>query len=356
MVSDRKQFNRVVGDDVLRFPRLGKIKLGIKLDTGGMKETDYFVCPVEVQNVFGEQPKELKVMFPVNDDAVAYREAYKWYGAGSIKCYGNGDTAMRRVDCLTPDQKKQLGDTIKDAKQHDMVEIDECPCPLLDSRACRLVGSLYVMLPDVSLGGVYQIDVHSLYGVKNIKAALALTRAVTRIVFPPDGSIAGIEHVLTRVPTSIQDPSKGVKRTHHIIMLRHTLTADRLKEMMKNKPAQLAGPASTTSRVNPGPLPVDFSEEPGETGQVEEVPESERIHPVDVFLNIITSHKDSLGQVDYYEATGSDNDGEQWAFRTKDKNVAKKIYERIPKKVWSKVAYNIADGVNWITSTEDVEF
>ena len=139
-MTEKKQFNRIVGDDVVRLPRLGKIKMGLKLDTGGTRETDYFVCPPEVQSVFGDQPQTLEIVFPVDDPLVAYREAYKWYGAGAIKCFGNGEDAMRRVDCLTAEQRTKMAVTIEGLAVHEMVEV-ECPCPLLESRQCKLVGS-----------------------------------------------------------------------------------------------------------------------------------------------------------------------------------------------------------------------
>ena len=50
-----------------RAPRAGKIHLGEKVTnakgTTYPKATPYFVCPPEVQAVYGDKPTSLKVMF-----------------------------------------------------------------------------------------------------------------------------------------------------------------------------------------------------------------------------------------------------------------------------------------------------
>ena len=55
--------------EVRRLPRLGKIRLGIKVQ-GDKKNpypraVDYFVVPEEIQPCVGEKPKKLSIMFPV---------------------------------------------------------------------------------------------------------------------------------------------------------------------------------------------------------------------------------------------------------------------------------------------------
>ncbi len=83
-----------------RLPRLGKIRLGEKaLSQKGNpypKATDYFVCPPEVQAVYGPQPRELDVMFPVEDEDVFLNVWYKCYGSGTgLLCKGDGEVATR---------------------------------------------------------------------------------------------------------------------------------------------------------------------------------------------------------------------------------------------------------------------
>jgi hypothetical protein len=72
-----------------RLIRIGKIHLGIKVEkldsrtgepvynTRGEiitypKATDYFVCPPEVQAVYGEKPDRLDVIIPVEDDEISF--------------------------------------------------------------------------------------------------------------------------------------------------------------------------------------------------------------------------------------------------------------------------------------------
>lgn len=49
-----------------RIPRLGKVRLGEKVERGKTeypRPTDYFVCPIEVRAVYGEKPKTLQIAF-----------------------------------------------------------------------------------------------------------------------------------------------------------------------------------------------------------------------------------------------------------------------------------------------------
>jgi hypothetical protein len=60
--------------EVVRLPRLGKIRLGIKKENAsGVSypfQTEYFVCPEEVRKIFGEKSRELKIMFPTEEKKV----------------------------------------------------------------------------------------------------------------------------------------------------------------------------------------------------------------------------------------------------------------------------------------------
>jgi hypothetical protein len=100
--------------DRRRLPRLGIIRLGIKKKSAktGKEypvEIDYFVCPEEVKKVYGEQPKELEVMIPINDLESVFPTAYKFYGSSrGLKCQG-----MVKLPSVN-DQTK---------------EMDEVPCP-----------------------------------------------------------------------------------------------------------------------------------------------------------------------------------------------------------------------------------
>ncbi len=164
MKGQTKQFNRIQGlSQVRRLPRCGKIRLGIKVKKKTKdarckhkaneicfycsypKEVNYFVCPPEVQKVYGKEPKELDVMIPVEDETVSFPQALKYYKANRLVCKGDLVNAMRRVQDLTEDQKKELNGDIPEDK-NSLVEIS-CPCPMLDEKKCSQVGNLMVILP-----------------------------------------------------------------------------------------------------------------------------------------------------------------------------------------------------------------
>jgi len=97
--------------EVVRLPRLGKIRLGIKFQTGeGVQypsPTDYFVCPDEVKKVFGEKPKELRIMFPNEDE--------KQWASQYLRCYSEtGDFICRgRRDSGSPGGNHRAGKKFK---------------------------------------------------------------------------------------------------------------------------------------------------------------------------------------------------------------------------------------------------
>ena len=66
-----------------RIPRLGKIRLGIKVPgtkSEYPKATDYFVCPEEVKAVYGEKPKRLNIAFHSEELEEVFPQYYKLYG------------------------------------------------------------------------------------------------------------------------------------------------------------------------------------------------------------------------------------------------------------------------------------
>lgn len=230
----RRQYTSVKGvTDNLRFPRLGKIHLGVKVNNGMKeypKETDYFVCPEEVRKVFGDTPKTLPIMFPVDNDGVVFPQAYKLYQGPNLRCKGDGESALRVAGYLGAQK-----DTAKEPIPGDpnaLVEIT-CPCPLLskdlNGRAkCNLVGSLSFMIPDVSIAGVYQIDMRGWNSIQNLNSSLALTRRLA-------GTIAMVPFMLHRVPQQIAYKDKT--STHYILRLDHQLTLKQVKHFNQDRPA-----------------------------------------------------------------------------------------------------------------------
>jgi len=166
MITTQK-FTRVKGvSEQRRLPRLGKIRLGVKVvnpKTGAERprEVDYFVVPPEVAKIYGEQPKELDVLFPVNDIEIIFPQAYKWYGKSrGLKCIGNGVTAYRYNEETGTMQER------------------ECPCEIKGTQ-CALRAHLLFILPKVSMGGIYQIDVGSYNSIIDINSGLEYIQSGT---------------------------------------------------------------------------------------------------------------------------------------------------------------------------------
>lgn len=230
---DRQKIRQIKGvSDLRRLPRLGKIRLGIKkLSRSGQEypvEADCFVCPPEVQKVYGEKPKELRIMFPVDDATQIFPQAYKWYGANAgLKCKGDGETAIRRWADLEEPLRQEIGG------QHDDNELVEiaCRCFRLESGECSEKGNLMVILPDVNLGGVYQIDTGSFYNIVELNSTIDYLKALL-------GRIALIPLTLRR--EAVEIPFQGKKRTHHLLKLIFSgdlATVQRIREQTRWLPS-----------------------------------------------------------------------------------------------------------------------
>ena len=192
-------YTKIIGlREKRRLPRLGKIRLGVKTKsakTGNEypTETPYFVCPPEVERVYGKQPTELDVLFPLEDTSITIPQAYEYYGSGKgLKCMGDGETALRMDDT-----------------KHDMVE-RECPCELLEEKKCSKRMHLRVILPSVNIGGIYQIDTSSFNSIIDINSSVDYIRALV-------GRIALVPLKLKRVKTETHH--EGKKQYHYTLKL-----------------------------------------------------------------------------------------------------------------------------------------
>ena len=145
-----KRFTKIKGQypisSIRRLTWKGKIRLGIKIPTmerdkegkykkdqnGDLvqrrdkfgelefhpKDVPYFVCPKEVIDMFGKDPTELDIAFPLSgldenglpDIGGLFPQAYKYYGSSrGLKCVGDGETARM-------------------ANKEGIFEEVECPC------------------------------------------------------------------------------------------------------------------------------------------------------------------------------------------------------------------------------------
>lgn len=242
---DRRGPTEIIGfKRMVYLNRIGKIRLGIKvksLRTGKEhpKEVDYFVCPDEVKYrmeqkrtpgvlytgewvkvpIYGETPKLLDIMFPSEDQAEVIPYCYKLYGSNQmLKCKGDGKAGV----WFNPETKQ--------------MEERKCPCPELEWRkvdgvskgpSCGIRGHLRVILPKVSLGGVYQIDTGSVANINRILNAMDYWKGMV-------GRCKCIPLTLERVPEKMLNPMDGKMQTHYLLQFSSNISIDALNKAIED--------------------------------------------------------------------------------------------------------------------------
>lgn len=282
-----QRITRIKGlSDRRRLPRLGSIRLGIKkksAKTGNEYpvEVDYFVCPPEVQAVFGEKPKELEIMVPINEIDAVFPQAYKFYGSSKgLKCQGNGEIAYR--------VKEDTG---------EMIEV-ECPCELLDQGKCKQSGTLMVMVPKVSVGGIYQIRTSSFNSIVDINSGLDYVSALV-------GRFAMIPLTLRRVKTETHhDDKKQYHYTLQIIFDVDISTLNQLKtdnvRVLEHPRYQLPAPIDENPEMDP--IDIIDEEDEGEEKNGDDKPDGKVLG----FIKKIQALKKSINDdTAYYKILGN---------------------------------------------------
>jgi len=249
MKGFKKQFTQIRGlSDARRLPRIGKIRLGIKKTSAKGKEypaeVDYFVCPPEVQAIYGEKPKGLDIMVPVNDLSVVIPQANKWYGKGfGLKCYGDGEKAMRSFG-------------------EDGMKETECPCEHLKTNdnprgECAMVAHFMFILPKINMGGVFQIDTSSINSIINIQSGLEYTAELVN-------SVTG-QYRFNMVPLKLKriqmtTHGSGKAETHYPLTVEMQLNIDELNAMSTNQ-KQIPGRVAVKTPKLKTANEVDYSDE-----------------------------------------------------------------------------------------------
>ncbi len=154
--------------EIRRLPRLGVIRLGIKAQTSKgteyPKAVDYFVCPEEVQKIYGEKPKVLDIILPLENVEDLFPQFYKRYGkSAGLKCKGDGE--------LANEADEQTG---------EFTEI-EClgrSCPHYEKKECKEMATLNFILPKVKIDGIYQLHTSSYHSIVKLNSSLEYIRGV----------------------------------------------------------------------------------------------------------------------------------------------------------------------------------
>ncbi len=262
--------SRIAGlSEIRRLPRLGKIRLGIKIvhKTSGKeypREVSYFVVPPEVAKVYGEKPTRLDILFPLEDEGKCFPQNYKRYTKQSLRCKGDGQRALCRVSDVEP-----AAATFPDNDPNALVEVP-CPCRYLDSGECSQAANLMVILPRVNMGGIWQVDTGSFHNIVRINSAIDYVRALV-------GRIALVPMVLTRQEEEIE--YEGKKAKHYLLQC--TLNADieqvaRLRadaRMILMQTERLSIPAAVESGPEPTGSVILVEDEPPEARDVTPAPQ-----------------------------------------------------------------------------------
>jgi len=243
--------------DIRRLRRVGKIHLGVKETSARSgnpypKAVDFFVVKPDestpapsaeaFKKVYGETPRELEVMFPVNQVNVFWDCFYKSYvrtatTGGKLICKGDGVSANRL--------NMETGEFL------------EIPCPgpddceyALDKNgkptACRRVGTLQFLLPKVGVLGVWQIDTGSFNGIVSLNSDIDMIRTVT------GGRIAMIPLILRVVPKKALVEGKQSIIHHLTVEYRGTMN------QLVAYAARTAAPGYQLAAPNPNEIPADL--------------------------------------------------------------------------------------------------
>lgn len=196
--------------EIRRIPRLGKIHLGEKKkseksDNLYPSATSYFVVHQDnntskemaekFHNVYGDHPKELNIVFPLDDPEKFFPQWLKRYSKSMLLCKGDGEKAVE-VDVKTG-ERKEITCLYKN-------------CPYYQKKQCRKIGNLQFYLSEIP-GGVWQIDTSSGNSIIELNSAIDLIKAQN------NGHIANIPLKLSLHP--IQVTVNGYPKTIYVLKL-----------------------------------------------------------------------------------------------------------------------------------------
>jgi len=228
--------------DIRRLPRVGKIRLGIKKKKGNVEypmEVDYFVIDpqtpsaeenelikTEISNLYGANPKQIKVMFPLPDLDIVFPQWWKRYGSGALRCKGDGDTAVvTQAEFATG--LEIIGKTEEGLKK---VKCLGKECPYVKEKKCAMRGTLQCLLPEVRGSGVWQINTGSFNSIINLNSCLEYVKSVC-------GRFHMIPLVLERREQTITHDGKA--RKHYVLHLNMDVPLKDLQQYALIKPEQI---------------------------------------------------------------------------------------------------------------------
>lgn len=191
-----------------RLPRLGKIRLGLKVKNQNReypKASEFFVFDEEVpelKEAFGARCAEIfPVLLPSDDENVFLPTARKCYGSTGLFCAcDDGETAHRVRREKDAQGAAWLESNGLAVDEGEMFEIP-CPgddCTYFERKLCRNIGRLFIIIPDIPRLGVYEITTTSWNSMVNLLS-------YTRLIRSQLGTVAGVPFALQLKPQRVQD-------------------------------------------------------------------------------------------------------------------------------------------------------
>ena len=181
------------------------------------KAVDYFVFPPEhpqhdeLVAVFGDKPKELRIVFPLDEEGKFASQFYRCYSKSrGLICKGDGEIALRMVDARTGNMAD------RDTKEVTMKEI---PCQGRDcpdyKGKCKELMNLQFILPEISGLGIWQIDTSSINSIRNINGAVDLIRSIY-------GRVRMVPLILALEQIEVINPDDGKKKNVWVLNIKST--------------------------------------------------------------------------------------------------------------------------------------
>ena len=187
--------------------RLGEIRISTRTGEEYPVELDYFVCPKEVREVFGDEPTEITVFFPIADRKKVFQQSYERYGKNkALLCWGDGITAQQK--------------NLEDGSWEDR----KCPCEYL-GKSCDKRGHLRFMLPSVSIGKFYECQVGGTVSFQELNSAFFLAERTT------GGCWAMVPFKMRRVQKRLKIPGTAKMKTHWVVTLELIATLEEVRRV-----------------------------------------------------------------------------------------------------------------------------
>jgi hypothetical protein len=263
--------------NIRRIPRLGCIRLGIKTKTQkGVeypKEVDYFILdpntPSEEENqrlidqfhkLYGKEPKQIKIMFPLDDPERYFPQHYKRYGKGtSLKCIGDGEEAT----CTEKDFAKGLKEVGVTEQGLPRVECKgrEWMYGPESKKECSAVGVLQVLLPELEGMGTWQITTGSFHSIVNLNSCIDYITTVC-------GRAHMLPLKLERRPQ--ETTHKGQKAIHYTLHLNMDFKLADIQKQALIPPSKILLEAPETEAITDAEIALEVDKEPGEIPMTEQ--------------------------------------------------------------------------------------